>query len=106
LGLKYCDEFIPEVYRVDFLVEDLVIVEIKTVLRWEPVFDAQVMTYLKLLDLRLGLLVNFNVPQIRDGMKRIVRGLTEPPFPGARSPSLLRPFAVDPDSDESIPELF
>jgi GxxExxY protein len=88
LGITYRGEFMPEMYRLDFIVEGLVIVEVKSVLRWEPVFDAQVMTYLKLLDLRLGLLLNFHVPIFRDGIKRIVRGLDDPQFGG------LRPFAT------------
>lgn len=82
LGLTYRDEFLPDVYRLDFVVEGLVIVEVKSVLRWEPVFSAQVMTYLKLTDLRLGLLLNFHVPRFRDGIRRIVRGLEDPLFGG------------------------
>jgi GxxExxY protein len=58
--------------RLDILVEDLVIVEAKSVERMIPVFEAQALTYLKLLHLRLCLLINFNVPLIKDGIKRIV----------------------------------
>ena len=54
------------------LVEDLVVVEAKSVERMIPVFEAQSLTYLKLLHLRLCLLINFNVPLIKDGIKRIV----------------------------------
>lgn len=92
LGLEYGDVIIPEVYRLDFIVEDLVLVEIKSVLRREPVFEAQVMAYLKLLDLRLGLLINFNVPRLQHGMKRIVRGLDSAEFPGSRLPSHSSPL--------------
>jgi hypothetical protein len=53
------------------MVENTVIVEIKSVERHDPVFEAQVLTYLKLTGRRLGLLINFNVPVIRDGIKRI-----------------------------------
>jgi GxxExxY protein len=57
---------------LDVVVEKLVIIEIKAVERMIPVFDAQLLTYLKLTGLRLGLLINFNVPLIKDGIKRIV----------------------------------
>jgi GxxExxY protein len=58
--------------RLDMLVADSVIVEIKSVDKMNPVFEAQLLTYLKLTGLRVGLLVNFNVPIVRDGIKRIV----------------------------------
>jgi GxxExxY protein len=58
--------------RLDLLVEDLVIVEAKSVERMIPVFEAQSLTYLKLLRLRLCLLINFNVVLFKDGIKRIV----------------------------------
>jgi GxxExxY protein len=58
--------------RLDMLIADAVIVEIKSVERMNPVYEAQLLTYLKLTGLRVGLLVNFNVPVIRDGIKRIV----------------------------------
>lgn len=59
-------------YRLDMLVNDGVIVEIKTVERLLPVHKAQLLSYLKLLDKRLGLLINFKVPQVMQGVKRIV----------------------------------
>ncbi len=58
--------------RLDLLVEDCVIVECKSVERMLPVFEAQALTYLKLTGNRLALLINFNVPLIKDGIKRIV----------------------------------
>ncbi len=58
--------------RLDLLVEDRVIVELKAVARFLPVFEAQVLTYLKLSGKRLGLLINFNVPRIKDGIKRFI----------------------------------
>jgi GxxExxY protein len=58
--------------RMDLLVEDQLIVEIKAVEAILPVFEAQLLTYLKLTNMRLGLLINFNVPQIKDGIKRII----------------------------------
>jgi len=57
--------------RLDMLIEKQLIVEIKAVEILHPVFEAQLMTYLKLTQRRLGLLINFNVPLIKDGIKRI-----------------------------------
>jgi GxxExxY protein len=59
-------------YRVDLIVEDLVVVEIKSVDRLHPVFDAQVLTYLRLTGKRVGLLMNFNSRFLRDGIKRLI----------------------------------
>jgi len=59
--------------RLDLLVSDQVIVELKAVERMLPLYDAQLLTYLKLTGLRLGLLINFNVPLIQDGIRRIIR---------------------------------
>lgn len=58
--------------RLDVLVADAVVVEIKAVEKMIPLYEAQVLTYLKLAGRRLGLLINFNVPVIRQGIKRIV----------------------------------
>jgi GxxExxY protein len=60
-------------FRLDLLVEDLVVVEIKAAERLLPVHEAQLLTYLKLSGRQLGLLINFNVPRIRDGIRRLVR---------------------------------
>jgi GxxExxY protein len=59
-------------YRLDLLVEDAVVVEIKSVERFDPVFEAQVLTYLKVTGKRVGLLINFNSRLLRDGIKRFV----------------------------------
>ncbi|MCK6453668.1 MAG: GxxExxY protein [Alphaproteobacteria bacterium] len=59
-------------YRLDFVVENSVIVELKTVERHLPVHEAQVLTYLRLSGLRIGLLLNFNVPVLREGIRRLV----------------------------------
>jgi GxxExxY protein len=64
-------------YRIDLLVEDEVIVEVKAIERLERVHSAQVLAYLRLTKLRLGLLINFNVPWLQDGIKRIVNGFPE-----------------------------
>lgn len=62
-------------YRIDLLVEDTVIVEIKAVDALADIHTAQVLTYLKLKDLKLGLLINFNTALLKDGIKRIVNNL-------------------------------
>ena len=81
-GLKYlCQLAIPVnykgriigEYRIDLLVEDAVIVEVKSVERFDPVFEAQILTYLKVTNRRLGLLINFNSRLLKDGIKRYIR---------------------------------
>ena len=69
--VKYKGQVIGE-YRLDLIVENLVIVEIKSVERFDPIFEAQVLTYLKVTGKRLGLLMNFNSRLLRDGIKRYV----------------------------------
>jgi GxxExxY protein len=59
-------------YRLDMLVEDLVVLEIKSVERFDPVFEAQLLTYLKLTSKRVGLLINFNSRLVKDGIKRFI----------------------------------
>jgi GxxExxY protein len=59
-------------YRLDLIVEDSVIVEIKSVERFDPVFEAQVLTYLRVTGKEIGLLMNFNSRLLRDGIKRYV----------------------------------
>ena len=61
-------------YRIDLLVEDLVIVELKSVDAIAPVHQAQIISYLKLSGRSLGLLINFNVVHLKDGIKRFVNG--------------------------------
>ena len=62
-------------YRIDLLVENKVIVEIKSVDALADIHTAQLLTYLKLKDLKLGLLINFNSVRVIDGLKRIVNNL-------------------------------
>ena len=59
-------------YRLDMLVDDLVIVDLKAVARTTPVHEAQLLSYLKLSDRRVGLLINFHVLHLKDGIKRLV----------------------------------
>ena len=58
--------------RIDIMVENCVIVELKSVENMNPVYEAQLLTYLKLTKMRLGYLINFNVPHLKDGFKRLV----------------------------------
>ena len=58
--------------RLDVLVEDLIIYELKAVDETNPVWEAQILSHLKLTQKRLGCLINFNVPMIKDGIKRII----------------------------------
>ena len=60
-------------YRIDFIVENCVIVELKAVEKLLPLHLAQILTYLKLSGDQLGLLINFNVPHLRDGIRRVIR---------------------------------
>jgi GxxExxY protein len=66
-------------FRIDLLVETFVVVEIKAVEAITPVHQAQLLTYLKLSHKHLGLLINFNVVHLRDGIRRMVSG--DPPWP-------------------------
>ena len=61
-----------EGFRIDVLVEDRLVIELKTVERLLPVHDAQLLTYLRLSDCPVGLLINFNVAVLKEGIKRLV----------------------------------
>lgn len=61
-------------YRIDILVEDKVIIEVKSVNELNNVHLAQTLTYLKLSNYKLGMLINFNVAKIKDGIKRVING--------------------------------
>lgn len=75
LPIKYRGVCVDAAYRIDLIVEDLVIIEIKAVERLLPINEAQLLSYLKLSDTHLGLLINFHVLRLKDGYKRIVNGL-------------------------------
>ena len=64
-------------YRLDIVVEKAVIIELKSCEKIEPIHKAQLLTYLKLSGLNLGLILNFNVPLMRDGIVRIVNEFSE-----------------------------
>ena len=74
LPIEYKGEELDADFRIDILVEDEIIIELKSVEILHPVFEAQLLTYLKLADKRLGLLINFNVPRLIDGFKRMING--------------------------------
>lgn len=64
-------------YRLDLIVEGIIILELKAVKDLAPIHEAQLLSYLKLSDLQLGLLINFNVTRLKYGIKRIVNNLLE-----------------------------
>jgi GxxExxY protein len=59
-------------YRIDLLVEGMVIVELKAIDKWQPIYEAQIISYLKLSDCKVGLLINFNVKLLKDGIRRLI----------------------------------
>ena len=67
-GFKLGDEK----YRIDFLIDDKVILEAKSVLEMHPVFAAQTLTHMKHAKIKVGLLINFNVERLIDGLKRLI----------------------------------
>ncbi len=72
LPLIYKDIKLEEGYRLDFLVEEIVVVELKCVEALNDVHTAQVLTYLKLSGARVGLIINFNVLKLTNGIKRLI----------------------------------
>jgi len=80
-GLKYDRQILLPViykgsvlgqYRLDLLIEDLIVVELKSVERYDPVFEAQVLTYLRITMKKVGLLINFNRRLLTQGVKRFI----------------------------------
>ncbi len=72
LNLKYKDLTLDDDYRVDLIVAGKVIAELKVVKELVPIHEAQLMTYMKLTQCRVGLLINFNVVKLKDGIRRLV----------------------------------
>ena len=70
--LIYKDVNLGKAYEIDLLVENEIIIENKSVFEIHPIFISQLITYLKLYDKKLGYLINFNVPLLKDGFKRVV----------------------------------
>ena len=75
IPIVYDNVLIDTAFRADLIVEDKVIVEIKSIEAVAPVHGKQLLTYLRLADKRLGLLINFNVALIKNGITRVVNGL-------------------------------
>jgi len=77
LPIKYKDVRLDCGYRLDILVDNQIVLELKSCEQIEPIHKAQLLTYLRLADLTLGLLLNFNVPVMKDGIVRIVNEFEE-----------------------------
>ena len=71
ISLKYKDKDIGK-HRIDYLVENEVIVELKAVELMNKIYEAQLLTYLKAMNKRVGLLINFNVERLKEGIKRLI----------------------------------
>jgi GxxExxY protein len=84
IGFSFDDVAIEDAFRADLLVEGRVIVEVKSLERLTGLHKMQLLTYLRLTELRVGLLLNFGAETMREGVKRVVNNYT------ASSPSLLR----------------
>jgi GxxExxY protein len=77
MPIMYDDINLTAGYRIDLLVENLVVVELKSIEELHPVHKMQLFTYLKLSNKKLGLLINFNVPLIKDGISRVINGFIQ-----------------------------
>jgi len=77
LPVKYNGSVLDCGYRLDFLVEGFLVVEIKSVALLQPIHEAQMLTYLKLGNWNLSLLINFNTPVLKDGVRRVVLNYPE-----------------------------
>lgn len=92
LPITYRDQIIPRAYRTDLIVDKTLLIELKAIEAIQPIHRVQVTTYLRLLRLPLGLLVNFHVPLLKDGIQRVLNleFQTEvppsPPFANLRAP--------------------
>ena len=72
LELNYKDVVLDEEFRLDLIIGDKVFVELKVAKELAPIFEAQLLTYMRLTECRVGLLMNFNVPVLKDGIKCLV----------------------------------
>lgn len=73
--IKYKDHLLSTPLRLDLLVGEKVIVECKALVAYNSIFEAQLLTYLRLMDLKLGLVINFGARLVKDGIHRVVNGL-------------------------------
>ena len=74
IDIDYKGKVVRNAFRLDLLVEELVIVDVKSIERFHPIHEAQILTYLRLTNKWLGLVLNFNVPVLKDGIMRRVHG--------------------------------
>jgi GxxExxY protein len=72
LPVRYEEVFVETGFRIDVLADECVIAEIKSVEAHHPIYEAQLLTHLKLSGIRLGFILNFNVPLMKQGIKRMV----------------------------------
>lgn len=72
LSFSYQGEVYPDAYRIDLLIDNELIVELKSTEQMHPVYSKQVLTYLKLSGKKVGLVLNFGVPHLKDGIVRLV----------------------------------
>lgn len=75
VGLDYKGVLLATPLRLDILVERKVIIEVKAVTMFNPIFEAQALTYLRLMDLKLAMVVNFGERYVKNGIRRVVNGL-------------------------------
>jgi GxxExxY protein len=78
ISITYEGLTFAEPFRADIVVNQSVLIELKSVESLQPIHTKQTLTYIRLAGLKVGLLINFNVPLIKDGIRRIVSGLPEP----------------------------
>jgi GxxExxY protein len=74
LPVEYKGEVLDKYFTIDILVEDLVIIELKSVAEMQEIYKDQLLTYLRLSGKKLGYLINFNVPLLKDGIHRFING--------------------------------
>ena len=72
LHLEYKGGTVRDAYRIDLLIDDRLVVELKSIEKLLPLHTSQLLTYLKLGGFNSGLLINFNVPVLKDGLKRVL----------------------------------
>lgn len=74
LPIYYDEVVLPKAFRIDLLIEDKLLIELKSVEQVTPLHFAQLLTYLRLSDKKLGLLINFNSVKLTDGIRRVING--------------------------------